>query len=196
MTQSQLPSPAHGVTAEVGEAKDRQGAVMRAHVSSIAWAFAPELKTLGLDAGERTEVLLSPAREQHSFKTGAELVRGWDLPSTVQDMAMAVSNELLGWLCDRGLIGMPRLTTVHIRQSLWIAAIDRGHQLPNFSTDQLSCSTGQRVLKYAERWGVITSSEHNNRAAWALMRADGRPVRPPRRTITQTSVSSGTPRGK
>lgn len=189
MTQSQLPSPARSVTVEVGEAKDRQGTVIRAHASSIAWAFVPELGPLRLDGGERMEVLLSPMRERNSWKTGAELVEPWGLPTGVQDAVIAVSNELLHWLHGHGLVRMPRLTAVLAQQRLWVAAIDGGNQLPSLN-DLPSCSTGVRVLKYATDWGVLAPPEREDRAAWALMWADGRPVRAERRTITRASVST------
>lgn len=191
MTQSQLPSPVQRTTGLVGEAKDRQGAVLRAHVASIAWAFVPELRPLGLDGGERLEVLLSPVRERNSVMTGAELIEPWHLPTGVQNAVLAVTNELLGWIHGHGLVGMPRLTAVRAHQRLWVAAIDGGKQLPNFGTDPQSLSAGARVLKYSTDWGVVSPSEREERAAWALMWADGRPVRAERRTINQAPVSRG-----
>ena len=190
MTQSQLPLPTQRTTGLVGEAKDRQGAVMRANVASIAWAFGPELRPLGLDGGERLEVLLSPVRERNSVMTAAELVDPWRLPTGVQNAVLAVTNELLGWIHNHGLVGMPRLTAVRAQQRLWVAAIDGGRQLPNFGNDPRSLSTGARVLKFSTDWGVLAPPEREERAAWALMWADGRPVREERRTITQAPVSN------
>jgi hypothetical protein len=165
---------------------------MKSRASLVAWAFAPELKHIGLDGGECTEVVVRPVREQNPISTSVGLVAQWELPTVVENSVLAVSGELLGWLSAHGLVGMPRFVAVHARQNLWIAAIDYGSMLPDFGGDPLSCGAGQRVLKYSERWGVIAPPERKERAAWALMWADGRPLRAKKRPITQAAVSART----
>lgn len=189
MTSSQPSLPARGSAAEVGKASDRQGIVMGAHVSSVAWAFIPEVRSLGLDGGERTEVILSPVRERNPMNMGVSLVERWELPTGVENAVLAVGAELLGWVSGHGLVGMPSLTAVYARQSLWIAVIDSGSKLPDFYNDPLSCSTGQRVLKYSEYWGVTAPPERGTRATWALMWADGRPVRTNPRALVSTRTA-------
>lgn len=194
MTQSQPPVPELGMTVEVGRARDRQGAVMRAHTSTVAWAFDPEFKSLHLEKGERMEILLNPVRER-PLNLGLELVRPWELPTSAENSVVALANELASWVTTHGLVGVPRLTAVRAGGNLWIAVIDGGTWEPNFNTDLRSCATGQRVLKHAYHWGWIVQPERGGRAVWALMWADGRPVRAGEGGPDRPFVSARTARG-